>query len=181
MLTENRLSRIEAIVNSAGSVSTVDLMEALDAPESTIRRDLSALSSQGRLVRVRGGAMAIGNAYGTRDDDVDTRKTLHQVEKLMIGEYAASLIGDEDFVFIDAGTTTEAMIPFIQSDKAAFVTNALSHAMKLSARGLTVYILGGAFKNTTEAIVGEETIASLRKFNFTKGFFGVNGIISIRF
>ncbi|MBR1629298.1 MAG: DeoR/GlpR transcriptional regulator, partial [Lachnospiraceae bacterium] len=111
MLTENRLSRIEAIVNSAGSVSTVDLMEALDASESTIRRDLSALSSQGRLVRVRGGAMAIGNAYGTRDDDVDTRKTLHQAEKLMIGEYAASLIGDEDFVFIDAGTTTEAMIP----------------------------------------------------------------------
>jgi DeoR family fructose operon transcriptional repressor len=32
------------------------------------------------------------------------------------------------------------------------------------------------FKHTTEAIVGEEAIVSLEKYNFTKGFFGANGI-----
>ena len=176
MLTENRLSKIESIVNQNGSVAISDLMGALDTSESTIRRDLSVLDSQKRLIRVRGGAVALNQGYGTRDDDVGFRKTQYAIEKEQIGEYAASFITDDDFVFLDAGTTTEALIPYIKSKKAAFVTNALSHAMKLSARGITVYILGGAFKNTTEAIVGEETVASLRKFNFTKGFFGVNGI-----
>ena len=153
MLTENRLSKIEFIVNASGSVTIADLMEELDASESTIRRDLSMLDERGKLLRVRGGAVAIPQKYDTKDDDVGYRKTQYSIEKQRIGEYAASLVEDDDFVFLDAGTTTEVMIPYIQNKKAKFVTNALSHAMKLSERVMTVYILGGAFKKTTEAIV----------------------------
>ena len=47
---------------------------------------------------------------------------------------------------------------------------------KISDRGYTVYILGGEFKSTTEAIVGDEAVVTLDKYNFTKGFWGVNGI-----
>ena len=56
------------------------------------------------------------------------------------------------------------------------VTNAVSHARKLSMAGYTTYILGGEFKATTEAIVGDEAIESLQKYNFTKGFWGTNGV-----
>ena len=56
------------------------------------------------------------------------------------------------------------------------MTNAVSHARKLSQAGYTTYILGGEFKGTTEAIVGDEAVASLQKYNFTKGFWGTNGI-----
>ena len=42
--------------------------------------------------------------------------------------------------------------------------------------GLPVYLLGGEFKAVTEAIVGEEAVAALEKYNFTKGFWGANGV-----
>ena len=176
MLTEERLEKITSLVNASGSVTIDYLVKELDTSESTIRRDLAVLHDEGRLKKVRGGAIAAKNAYGTQDDRVSFRKEQHIAEKIMIGQKAAERITDSDFVFIDAGTTTERMIPYIKSREAVFVTNALSHAMKLSEMDLTVYILGGAFKNTTEAIVGEEAISSLRKYNFTKGFFGTNGV-----
>ena len=54
--------------------------------------------------------------------------------------------------------------------------NSLTNAKRISDRGYTVYILGGEFKSTTEAIVGDEAVVTLDKYNFTKGFWGTNGI-----
>ena len=61
-------------------------------------------------------------------------------------------------------------------DDAVFVTNAIGHAKKLAEHGCKVYILGGEFKAVTEAIVGEEAVFTLDKYNFTKGFWGANGV-----
>ena len=93
-----------------------------------------------------------------------------------IAKYAASLIEPNDFVYLDAGTTTELMIDYLTEKDITFVTNAVLHARKLSMAGYTTYILGGEFKATTEAIVGDEAIESLQKYNFTKGFWGTNGV-----
>ena len=79
-------------------------------------------------------------------------------------------------MYLDAGTTTEMMIPFITAKKAVFVTNGFSHARKLSEAGFLTYILGGEIKFPTEAVVGEEAILTLFKYHFTKGFWGTNGI-----
>ena len=68
------------------------------------------------------------------------------------------------------------MIEYITSHQAVFVTNAISHAKRLAERGFTVYLLGGEFKAVTEAIVGEEAVEALEKYNFTKGFWGANGV-----
>ena len=68
------------------------------------------------------------------------------------------------------------MIDFISEKNAVFVTNGFPHAAKLAANGFTVYIIGGALKSTTEAIVGTEALNNLKIYNFTKGFFGTNGI-----
>jgi DeoR family fructose operon transcriptional repressor len=48
--------------------------------------------------------------------------------------------------------------------------------VNLTRRGFKAYILGGEYKESTDAVVGEEAIASVLKYNFTKGFFGTNGI-----
>ena len=85
-----------------------------------------------------------------------------------IARYAAGLVEPNDFVYLDAGTTTELMIDYLTEKDITFVTNAVSHARKLSMAGYTTYILGGEFKATTEAIVGDEAIESLQKYNFTK-------------
>jgi len=68
------------------------------------------------------------------------------------------------------------MIDYLECKQVTFVTNAISHAKRLAERGFTVYLLGGEFKAVTEAIVGEEAVTTLDKYNFTKGFWGTNGV-----
>ena len=176
MLTEERFAKILSILESMGSVTVQQLMTELDASESTIRRDLTALDASGQLTKVHGGAILKNTVYSTRDDEVMHRKEQNKDAKEKIARYAAGLITAGDFVYIDAGTTTERMIDYIDNKQAIFVTNAITHAKKLADRGCTVYILGGEFKAVTEAIVGEEAVVTLDKYNFTKGFWGANGV-----
>ena len=175
MLAKDRQAKIISKVNDEGSVTLGQLADALNTSESTIRRDLSVLHDEGLLLKVRGGAVAVNVTYDT-DDDVPSRRSLNIEQKRRIGRYAGSLIRDNDVVFIDAGTTTEKLIPYIAGRDALFVTNAVSHALKLTELGLNVRIVGGEFKNNTEAIVGEEAVSFLQKYNFTIGFFGTNGV-----
>lgn len=176
MLSETRLEKIAGLVEKKGSVTVQELMGTLNASESTIRRDLNALHNQKRLVKVHGGAIARGNSYQTRDDELKVRKDLNQEEKMRIAQYAASLIVPGDFIYLDAGSTVEFMIEFMTERNITVVTNALLHVRKLADARIPVYVLGGEYKKSTEAVVGEEALSSLSKYNFTKGFFGVNGI-----
>ncbi len=176
MLSSERMRRICEIVELKGSVSTQTLMDELGISESTVRRDLTVLDREGRILKVRGGALARERLFHVKDDTVSERKDRNQEEKRRIARFAAGLIRENDFVYLDAGTTTERMIPYLEQENVTFVTNAVSHARALSEAGYTTYILGGEFKAATEAVVGEEAIQSLKKYNFTKGFFGTNGI-----
>ena len=176
MLTEERFAKILSILESMGSVTVQQLMTELNASESTIRRDLNALDANGQLTKVHGGAILKTMAYSTKDDNVVSRKEKNRDAKNKIAKYAAEQIAPGDFVYLDAGTTTELMIEYITSHQAVFVTNAISHAKLLAEKGCRVYLLGGEFKSQTEAIVGEEAMEMLSKYNFTKGFWGTNGI-----
>ena len=176
MLAEERFGKILSLLKSAGSITVQQLMDELNVSESTIRRDLTTLDANGQLTKVHGGALLRSGEYDTRDDEVMHRKEQNREAKEKIARYAAELIRPGDFVYLDAGTTTEWMIDSVTAKQAVFVTNAITHAKRLADRGFMVYILGGEFKAVTEAIVGEEAVATVGKYNFTKGFWGTNGI-----
>jgi DeoR family fructose operon transcriptional repressor len=176
MLLDERLFRITNIVTERQSVTIQELMKILGTSESTTRRDLSILDAEGKLTKVFGGAIAKRIIFRTKDATVTTRKNHNKEEKTKIAKYAATLIKANDFVYLDAGTTTELMIDFITEKTAIFVTNGFLLAKKLSQKGLLTYILGGEVKFPTEAIVGIEAEESVRKYNFSIGFWGTNGI-----
>lgn len=179
MLTEQRFSEILHLIEEQKAVTVTQLTKLLGASQSTIRRDLNVLQERGLLNKVHGGATALqntGDAYNTAEEPVSEKSAQNKQEKIRISQYAATLIRSGDFIYLDAGTTTDTLIDCLPDTKAIFVTNALAHAQRLVQRGFTTYILGGQFKLATEAIVGSEALTSLQKYNFTKGFFGANGI-----
>ena len=177
MLTEERHSIILETVHKNKNVGLGELCGLLNTSESTVRRDLSLLDSRGLLVKVRGGAIAAADeSFTAREPDVEEKAGLFAAEKEAIARYAASLIDDGDYVYIDAGTTTEKMIEYIPSKAVTFMTNAFINAKKLAQRGFKVMIIAGEVKATTEAIVGTEAAITLTHYNFTKCFMGVNGI-----
>ncbi len=176
MLTEERYATILRILEEKKAVTVLDLTRALNASESTVRRDLTALHKNGRLYKVYGGATSIDNNYSSAEEDMKTKNDLFPEEKIAIARKAAGLIKRKDFVYIDAGSTTLHLIDFLTENSATFVTNGMQHAAKLAAKGFKVFIIGGAVKAVTEAVIGTEALESLKCYNFTKGFFGTNGI-----
>ena len=56
MLAEERFAMILDLLAQKRSATVLELCDALDASESTIRRDLTQLDRQGLLKKVHGGA-----------------------------------------------------------------------------------------------------------------------------
>lgn len=176
MLTEERHEILLQAVNRKGSVQLNELCQLLQSSESTVRRDLCLLAEKGLLTKVRGGAMALNENLISVERNMDEKSMLFVQEKDVIAKYAAALVMDGDFVFIDAGSTTEKMITYLMAEHVTFVTNAFLHARKLAQKGYQVFVPAGEIKASTEAIVGTGCQMSLQNYNFTKCFMGVNGI-----
>lgn len=178
MLTEERHEEIMRMVNTSGAVSVQELVKTLDISESTVRRDLLTLDQEGRLKRVHGGATALrdDNPYEANMEDLHDKYSFHMEEKRRIAQFAASQIRRGDFVYLDAGSTTEQMAGFLTDVEAVFVTNSLPLAQKLGRTNPKVFILPGRVKGNTESIIGSDMLDMLSRYHFTKGFFGANGI-----
>ncbi len=178
MLAEERRNRILDIVLSKGSATVPEFMESLNASESTVRRDLNYLDSCGSLIKVHGGATATRGPVSTivsRDASMAEKTQLNSEAKRLIAQAAASLVTQNDMVYIDAGTTTAQLVEALEERGAVYVTNSIPHAQRLLERGFKIHVIGGEVKPLTEAIVGEEAINSLRRYHFTLGFWGTNG------
>ncbi len=176
MLTEERYAAILEILRNKNAVTVIELTEMVGASESTIRRDLNALDAMGKLNKVHGGATAIEREFILNEDSVSVKEQLNVEEKKAIARYAVTMIQDDDFIFIDAGTTTRWLIEYIEASNAAFVTNGIPQAKLLMKKGLKTYMIGGMAKPVTEAIVGADAVNHMKKYNFSKCFLGTNGI-----
>ncbi len=178
MLTEQRYQIILDLLKEKKSVTATELKEILDTSESTVRRDITALHKAGKLIKVFGGAVALEDegTVSAYEPTVEQKSELYVEEKRKIAQYAAELIEEEDFIYLDAGTTTGYMIDALGHTNAVFVTNAVSHAQRLAAKGIKVFLIGGELKNSTEAVIGAQAMKNLQEYHFTKGFFGANGI-----
>ncbi|MEG0830283.1 MAG: DeoR/GlpR family DNA-binding transcription regulator [Anaerovoracaceae bacterium] len=185
MLQNSRYEKILHRLRMDKGVQVALLAEELNISESTIRRDITELDRMGQLKKVFGGAVSLESDIGRNgakqapqihSRSAEAKININTEEKERIAKYAATLIEDSDFVFIDAGTTTEKLIDYLENKNITYVTNGITHLRKLTKRGFKAYIIGGQLKIATEALVGTEAVESLRKYNFTKCFMGANGI-----
>ncbi|MGY3724960.1 transcriptional regulator, DeoR family [Granulicatella balaenopterae] len=174
MLTEERQQIILDLLNKQNVVHLHQLCELLNASESTIRRDLSQLDKEGKLTRIHGGAKRKYTVEREFAYHEKTVKNIHSKEE--VGKIAASLVEEGDTIFIDAGTTTLKMIPYLKEKKIRVVTNGIHHSLALSEEGINTYLLGGQLKEGTKAIIGPSAQMQLEQYRFRKAFLGMNGV-----
>lgn len=175
MLAEKRHMMILSHLARNNSATVSELCDLLDISEATLRRDLNELHKQGMLNKVRGGATVVEGAYHT-EDPAAIRDDFYNTQKAAIAQEAAKLVQENDFVYIDAGTTTCMMIEHLTVRRATFITNGLPAARRLAQRGYNTFILAGQVRATAGAVVGAEAMGCLARYSFNIGFFGANGI-----
>ena len=178
MLAEERMARIMRLLSQQRAATVQELCEALDASESTVRRDLNELDRMGRVNKVHGGATLPDSQFLADELTMAAKEELAVAQKKLIAQAAAALITAEDFVFLDAGTTTLALAREISGPAldARYVTSGVAHARLLAQKGCRVFLPGGLLRPETEAIVGAAALQSLQQYNFTKAFLGANGV-----
>lgn len=179
MLKEERFTKIIELLEEKNTLKTEEISKYLNVSQATVRRDLNELDEMKKIKKIFGGAKTIANIdYITSEDRMDDKLRKKIKEKMSIGKYAAGLIKDNDFIYMDAGSSVEAMITYIDAKNVTFVTNSIWIARELSSLKYKVFILPGEIKLSTDSIIGVSTIEYLTKFNFSLGFFGTNGIHS---
>lgn len=176
MIAQQRHDKIIEAVSTRGTVTVPELAESLGISESTVRRDLEKLDAAGRLVKVHGGATTLEDEHTLRDLTIPERSGMHSDEKAHIAAYSASLIEPTDYVYVDGGTTTAMIVDNISETRAHYVTDSVTNALKLSAKGCHVVLIGGELKPSTQSLVGPEAIETLERMHFTIGFWGTNAI-----
>lgn len=165
----NKSERITIILNElekTRSVTVKDLSARFGISEMTIRRDLKELSEQYNITRTHGGAV-IHSQNVVRTFSFDEQNISRQDDKQKIAQKAASLVSFGQRIYIDAGSTTRAMVRFFHNEMHnVIVTNHLSVAEEaLQFDNLSVVMLGGEIipmKKCTSGATLEEQLKSYR-------------------
>ncbi|MDM5155899.1 DeoR/GlpR family DNA-binding transcription regulator [Bacillus sp. DX1.1] len=174
MLTPERHQLILDLVKEQQVVKLQELVERTNSSESTIRRDLAQLEKKRLLKRVHGGAAML---TGKGKEPTMVEKSAKNVHiKKQIAEYAASLVEQGDCIYLDAGSTTFEMIPYLINKEVTVVTNGLMHIEALVEHNIRAYLLGGMMKSQTKALIGAMAQESMQHYRFDTCFLGANGV-----
>ncbi|MGE5766429.1 MAG: DeoR/GlpR family DNA-binding transcription regulator [Bacteroidota bacterium] len=171
----SRHQRILGLLESRGFVSIGSLAKSFAVSEQTVRRDLNDLEKRGLVTRYHGGA---GLPPVAGDIDYGKRKRRHAQEKQQIAALVAGQIPDGATIFIDIGTTMEAVAEaLLDHRRLTVVTNHLTVATILNRkREFQVILAGGVLKHNDQATTGEATREFLEKFRVGYGIFGIGGV-----
>lgn len=170
-----RHDKITKMVRSQGFVTIEALAQAFSVTPQTIRRDINSLSEKGQLCRYHGGA-----AIPTSTENVayNERKVLCFREKQKIAQLLAQHIPDNVSLFINIGTTTEAVAHALCNHKRLrVITNNLNVAAIMSTNeNFEVIVTGGMVRQRDKGIIGVATIDFISQFKVDYGIIGISGI-----
>ena len=162
---------------------TVDgLAERLGVTVQTIRRDLGELARDGKLDRVHGGAVPTapepgGLPGGAPAIGYEERRGLAAGAKARIARAVASEIPPGASLFLDIGTSTEAVARELLAHDGLVVTNNLNVANILAANPhCELVVAGGVLRRTDGGLVGEIAASVLERIKLDHAVIGCSAL-----
>lgn len=175
MLAEERRSRLLEFVRLRRFASLPELAEQLEVSESTVRRDLEHLESQGSTRRIHGGVLYAGSS--PKMPHFDARQSARWAQKRAIAEKAAELIEDGDTILLDGGSTTYEVARMLVGRPVHVVTIALPVAnLFASDSGSDLVLIGGNICPRTGVAQGPYADKMLGMVRVRKAVLGAAGI-----
>jgi DeoR family fructose operon transcriptional repressor len=177
---ENRKAQILELLISQEDMKIETLVEELKVSEATVRRTLSDLQNEGKVIRTHGGAKLF---HKRSFDYVFEQKFSKNVsEKRAIGRKAADLLESHESVFFDSGTTVyraaEATANRIKADQLRgikVVTHSIIVAEVLGDL-CEVILLGGAVRLFRMDCYGPVVDKNMQMFKADRAFIGADGV-----
>ncbi|PPB80514.1 DeoR family transcriptional regulator [Albidovulum inexpectatum] len=170
-----RQSEILDIARAEGRVSVEDLAERFGVTLQTIRRDLTELADAGQLERVHGGAVL---RSGVANIGYEQRRLMNAASKAAIGRCCAALVPDDSSLFINIGTTTEAVARALLGHRnLTVVTNNINVANILAQNeSCEVIVAGGVLRRSDGGLVGDLTTEAISHFKVDYAIVGTSAL-----
>ena len=176
MLRDERLDKMTEFIHLQKYVTIDDLMDEFSTSRATVRRDLNILSDRGFVKLTRGGAR--GDATLEIEAPYQKKLEVNPQEKARIGAKAAEVIMDNQAVFIDTGTTTREMVPYLlQRKNIHIVTNDIYIATQLTHNvDIDITVTGGNVRKGYYTLRGPGTEAFLKQLHVDVAFVSMDAI-----
>ena len=175
---EKRMDAIRQQIVAEGKVSVPELVRSFGVSEVTVRRYLAALERRGVLVRTYGGAVK-SEAGFSADFLFNEKLERHTAEKQAIARACMELIGEDEIIFLDTGTTTLEIARCLREANVAVtvVTNSLPATTELmGAQRVKILLIGGFLRRELLDFHGQFTQREITQVSFHQSFLGVDGI-----
>lgn len=165
MSQSDRLHEIQIMARRDGRVSVDGLAMHFDVTLQTIRRDLASLADQGKLQRVHGGAILPSTVANIGYQD---RRDLNEAAKSAIAQAVARDIPNGCSIFLNIGTTTEAVARALLGHREIMVlTNNLNVAnILVDNPNCEIIVVGGLLRRADGGLVGTVTTQAIGQFKF---------------
>ncbi|MGL1892542.1 MAG: DeoR/GlpR family DNA-binding transcription regulator [Spirochaetaceae bacterium] len=174
VISQNRQNLIIKKLHAEGEVNVNDLSVEFNVTPITIRRDLNTLGDKGLLYRIHGGAIL---TEMLRSESLFSEKGhQHISEKAKIGKIAASLINDEDTVFLNSGSTTLEVIKHLTGKHVKVITNNVAVLNIPRDPLIEIFLVGGEFREASQSLVGDMAKDTLSNVYSSCTILGANGI-----
>ncbi|MFW2541983.1 DeoR/GlpR family DNA-binding transcription regulator [Primorskyibacter sp. 2E107] len=170
-----RHPEILEIARREGKVSVEGLAQHFGVTLQTIRRDLTDLAEAGQLDRVHGGAVL---ASGTSNIGYEERRSMNPGGKSAIARACAAEIPDNISLFLNIGTSTEAVArELLHHRNLMVVTNNMNVANILAANhDCEVIVTGGQLRRSDGGLVGTLAAETIRRFKFDLAVIGCSAL-----
>jgi DeoR family glycerol-3-phosphate regulon repressor len=170
-----RKPEIINIARREGTVTVDGLVSHFGVTPQTIRRDLTELAESGQLERVHGGAILPST---TVNIGYSERRELNHATKVDIARVCAKQIPNDCSIFLNIGTTTEAVATELLHHRGLLVvTNNINIATILSANSeVEVILTGGHLRRSDGGLIGEVARATIQQFRFDYAVIGCSAL-----
>lgn len=164
-MSTDREKDILRIIYEKRKVTVKELSQTLYISESSIRRDLEHLEKQRLLKRFHGGARLEANGVSPLKVPYIMRELTGTEEKNRIGRKAASLVQDQNVIFLDASSTATFILPYLEPYRDIIVvTNGLETLKRAMEYGFRAVCVGGTLHRSARAFYGDEAFRTISNF-----------------
>ena len=167
----DRRKEIINILKDREYVTVEEFSKVLGVSTVTIRTDLSALESEGSLIRTHGGAMK--SEKKTKQRFISNTMSENELEKKEIALKASSLIKDGSTIIIDSGSTTIHLAENLKDKKITVVTNnILAQDILKNEESVNLIVLGGTLRRASMGTIGPIANNAVKSMNVDIFFLG---------
>lgn len=176
MTSNERRNDIKRLLNEHSSATVKQLAQIYHVSESTIRRDLSKISSEsGAIRRTYGGAVMLDNL--SSDLPINIREREHTEAKIRIAQTASKLISDGATIILDTSSTVTELVPYLRRfDALTVITNGIKTAYLLNSYSkITTFCTGGRLRKHSMSLVGSAACKRFEEINADWAFISCRG------